>query len=87
MDLQVVACDEKTLCKIHALSSQINPKLRALSIVLILAGKELIFFTLASMELWFGFVLKIELVTQGFFIIAEQSLHRSFFLPLIPPHQ
>lgn len=87
MDLQVVACDEKTMCKSHALSSQINPKLRALSIVLILAGKELIFFTLASMEQCFGFVLKIELVTQGFFITAEQSLHRSFFVPLIPPHQ
>lgn len=86
MDLEEVACDEKTMCKSQALSSHINSELRALGIVLILAGKELIFFTLASMELCFGFVLKIELVTQGFFIIAEQSLHRSFFLPLFPPH-
>lgn len=64
MDLQEVARDEKTMHKSqflgHALSSQINLKLRALSIVLILAGKEFIFFTVASMVLCFGFVLKMS---------------------------
>lgn len=42
--------------------------------MLILAGKEFLFFTVDSMEVCSGFVLKIELVTRGFFIIAEQSL-------------
>lgn len=89
MDLRVVAHDEKTVLKSHALSSQRNPKLRTLSIVLILSGKSFIFFTVASTELCFGFMLKTELATQGFFIIDEQSLHKkkSFFLPLIPSHQ
>ena len=36
--------------------------------VLVLAGIELIFFTVASMGLCFGFVLKTVLITQGCFI-------------------
>ena len=35
--------------------------------VLVLAGIELVFFTVASMGLHFGFVLKTVLITQGRF--------------------
>lgn len=33
--------------------------------VLVLAGMEFIFFTVASMGLWFGFVLETVMITQG----------------------
>ena len=44
--------------------------------MLVLAGIELIFFTVASMGLCFGFVLETGLIIQGCLVIAEQCLHR-----------
>ena len=45
--------------------------------VLVLAGVELVFFTLAIMGLCFEFVLKTVLVTQGCLVPAEQCSHRA----------
>ena len=44
--------------------------------MLVLAGIELIFSIVASIGLWFGFVLKIVLITQGCLSYAEQRLYR-----------
>ena len=41
-----------------------------------MAGIELIFFRVASVGLCFGFVLETVLITQGYFLVAEQGLHR-----------
>lgn len=48
-----------------------------LDIVLVLAGVELISFTVSSMGLCFGFALNTGLITERCFVVAEQGLHRA----------
>ena len=44
--------------------------------MLLLAGAELILFTVASRRLCFEFVLETVLIIQDIFAVAEQCLHR-----------
>ena len=54
--------------------------------MLVWAGIELIFFTVAGMGLCFGFVLKTVLITQGCFLYCSYTEPRPFLL-LPPPQQ
>ena len=55
--------------------------------VLVLAGVELMFFTVASMGLCFGFVLKTVLIIQRCFSYCSAYPVSRPFLLLTPPHQ
>ena len=46
-----------------------------ISVVPVLAGRELIFFIVAGIRLCFGVVMKTVLVHTNVLVIAEQSLH------------
>lgn len=45
-------------------------------LLLVLAGVELIYCTVAGMGLYFGFVQSTGLLIQNVFVVAEQVLHR-----------
>lgn len=47
------------------------------SVLLVLAGVEVIFFIVASMGLYFGFVLKTGVITQGYFCSCWTELTQS----------
>jgi len=56
--------------------------------VLVLAGVELIFFTVASMRLCFGFVLKtVSIIGKSSFLLSSAYTVSRPFLLLTPPHQ
>lgn len=54
--------------------------------VMFLAGPELIFFTVASVELCFGFVLETELIIQGYFHYQWAMLTQHQGLFCLSPH-